>query len=260
MPVSSAAMRKYVEIENDVVHYLANRAKELAQSEAAEKAAAALGLDVEDVAERASVQAAGRRAYAEKALRAEAAEHLVRISVLKNAVADLKYESMIAWIEDFLSEGDEKLVVFAEHVEMVENVVAHFGDAAVKIRGGVSQEARADAVKRFQEDPTVRLFVGNMAAASEGLTLTAASNVAFMEQAWTPAMHAQCIARCYGRANDMHGAVAWYLLAPNTIDMEINALLAAKAEVVDAATDGIEVEQQGSILADLVVSLANRQS
>ena len=116
-----------------------------------------------------------------------------------------------------------------------------------------------EAVRRFQEDPATRLFVGNMAAASEGITLTAASNVAFLEQAWTPTMHAQCVSRAYARANDPHPCTAWYLLAPNTIDMEINSLLAKKAEVVNAATDGIEIEKQGSILADLVVSLASRQ-
>ena len=99
-----------------------------------------------------------------------------------------------------------------------------------------------------------------MAAASEGLTLTAASNVVFLEQAWTPAMHAQCVARCYGRANDMHGAVAWYLLADNTIDMSINRMLQEKSVVVNAATDGIEVDQGGSVLGDLIVELANRQS
>ena len=260
MPVSAVSRNRYNEIEADVVHFLANRAKELAESAAAEKAVATLGLDIKDAAERESVRAAGRRAYTEKALRAEAAEHLVRISVLKNAVADLKYDSMIAWMEDFLSEGDEKLVVFAEHVEMVENVAVRFGDQAVKIRGGVSQEDRAAAVQRFQDDPTCRLFIGNMAAASEGLTLTAASNVVFLEQAWTPAMHAQCVARCYGRANDMHGAVAWYLLADNTIDMSINRMLQEKSVVVNAATDGIEVDQGGSVLGDLIVELANRQS
>ena len=259
MPVSSAAMRRYTEIENDVVHYLANRAKEIAESEAAEVAVRALGVEISDASEQASVRAAGRRAYVEKAMRAEAAEHLVRISVLKNAVAELKYESMVAWIEDFLNESDEKLIVFAEHVEMVENIVSHFGDITVKIRGGVSQEDRMEAVRRFQEDPATRLFVGNMAAASEGITLTAASNVAFLEQAWTPTMHAQCVSRAYARANDPHPCTAWYLLAPNTIDMEINSLLAKKAEVVNAATDGIEIEKQGSILADLVVSLASRQ-
>ena len=236
MPVDPKAMAEYKRIEADVVEFLAQRAKEIA-AEAGEDANAA---------------------YWDKRLRAEAAEHLVRISVLKNAVADLKKKSMISWIETFLEDSDEKIVVFAEHVSLVEEVAAHFGDACVKIRGGVKQTDRMAAVKRFQEDDTCRVFVGNMAAASEGLTLTAASNVAYMEQAWTPAMHAQCASRCYGRANDSHGCVAWWLLAPKTIDVDIFALLEKKAKIVNAATDGVEVEKQGSVLGDLIVALAGR--
>ena len=257
--ISTAGMRKYQEIERDVVHYLADRARELAESEAAEKAASALGLDVEDVMERAAVQAAGRRAYAEKAMRAEAAEHLVRINALKTAVSELKYEGAVTWIEEFLNNSDGKLIVFGEHISVVEDLVAHFGDLAVKVRGGVSVEDRDAAQERFQTDPTCRLFIANMDAAGEVLTLTAAYDVAFVEQAWTPTKHAQCVGRAYGRVSDLHPVTAWYLLAPGTIDEDINAMLLEKAKVVDAVTDGIELdEQQTSILADLVVQLANR--
>ena len=236
MPVPADGMKRYREIEHDVVHFLADRARQIAE-EAGED---------------------GTRAYIEKALRAEAAEHLVRISVLKNAVADLKYDAMVDWIDNFLEDSEEKIIVFAEHVEIVERLAEHYGDLAVKIRGGVSLADRNAAVQRFQNDNRIRVFVGNMAAASEGITLTAASNVAFLELGWTPSIHAQCASRCYARANDMHGATAWYLLARNTIDDDIFALLEQKSKVVNAATDGVEVEKQGSILADLVVSLAER--
>jgi SWI/SNF-related matrix-associated actin-dependent regulator 1 of chromatin subfamily A len=148
--------------------------------------------------------------------------------------------------------------VFAEHVEIVERIAAKFGNACVKIRGGVSQANRMEAVRRFQNDDEVRVFVGNMAAASEGLTLTKASNVVFCELAWTPTMHAQCASRCYARANDMHGATAWYLLANKTIDLDIYALLQKKELIVNAATEGADLEKQTSVLGDLIVALAKR--
>lgn len=237
MSVDPSAMVKYKKIEADVIEHLARRAFELAEE---------MGEDP-------------MSAYWEKRMRAEAAEHLVRISVLKDAVTDLKKDSTIAWIKDFLDDTDEKVVVFAEHIKTVESVYKEFESQAVKIRGGVSQADRALAVQKFQTDPNTRVFVGNMAAASEGLTLTAAHNVVFLEQGWTPAIHAQCAARCHGRANDPQPATAWYLLAPRTIDQEIFALLEKKKVIIDAATDGKEItEPQTSILADLVVGLARR--
>ncbi len=235
MDVDATDYARYLEIEADVLHELATRAKQLAE-EAGED---------------------GNAAYWEKKMRAQAAEHLVRIQVLKRAAVELKHKSVIAWLDQFLESSDKKIIVFAEHVDTVESITAHFGDRAVKVRGGVSEADRMDAVDRFQTDEDVRVFVGNMASASEGLTLTAASDVAFVELGWTPAIHDQCAARCYGRVNDLHGATAWYLLAEHTIDDDIYALLEQKAKIVKAVTDGTTVKTT-SVLADLVVNLTAR--
>jgi SNF2 family DNA or RNA helicase len=234
-----AAAAWYAQVEADVVEYLATRAKQLAEEEGSD----------------------GSAAYWEKKMRAEAAEHLVRITVLRDAVSKIKFDAITKWLDNFLESGDgEKVIVFAEHIDFVEKISARYGDMAVKIRGGVSVTDRQAAVDRFQTDPTCRVFVGNMAAASEGLTLTAASDVVFCELAWTPAMHEQCASRAWGRINDMHGCTAWYLLAPNTIDLDMYDLLENKKKIVAAVTDGVEpgVEDQGSVLGSLLVQLARR--
>ena len=97
-----------------------------------------------------------------------------------------------------------------------------------------------------------------MTSASEGLTLTAASDVVFCELGWTPALHEQCVSRAYGRVNDMHGATAWYLLAPNTIDEDIYGLLEKKKRIVNSVTDGVDIEGEGSVVSELVKTLAGR--
>jgi SNF2 family DNA or RNA helicase len=229
---------QYDEIENNVVEYLAQRAREIAEEEGSD----------------------GTEAYWSKRMKAEAAEHLVRISVLRDSVSKIKYDAITKWLDNFLESGDgEKVIVFAEHIDFVEKLAKRYGDIAVKIRGGVSIKDRQDAVNRFQTDPTCQIFIGNMAAASEGLTLTAASDVVFCELAWTPAMHEQCASRAWGRINDMHGCTAWYLLAPKTIDEDMYELLEKKKKIVDAVTDGIDVQDDGeSILAGLLIKLAER--
>ena len=43
-------------------------------------------------------------------------------------------------------------------------------------RGG-SQQDRSEAKERFQDDPSLRIFLGNSGAIPEGLTLTASRNL-----------------------------------------------------------------------------------
>ncbi len=235
---SDEIMSWYRGIELDAIEYFANRARELA---------AEAGEDEDG-------------AYWEKKMRLEPMRSLVEITALRTAIAKVKKDSAIQWIDNFLeSSEDEKVIVFAEHIEFVEELAKYYGGIAVKIRGGVSVDDRQAAVDRFQTDPSCRLFIANMQSASEGLTLTAASDVVFCELGWTPAIHDQCVSRAYGRANDLHGATAWYLLAPNTIDESTFQLIASKREIVDAVTEGFDiVSVNESMIGELSVMLAKR--
>ena len=76
-----------------------------------------------------------------------------------------------------------------------------------------------------------------MKAASQGITLTRASNVAFLELDWTPARHDQAEDRLH-RIGQESAVSAWYLLAPNTIDETMAELLERKRSLIDAVTDG----------------------
>jgi SNF2 family DNA or RNA helicase len=73
--------------------------------------------------------------------------------------------------------------------------------------------------------------------AGQGLTLTRASNVAFLELEWTPAMHDQAEDRCH-RIGQRDAVTAWYLLAAGTIDETMARLIQRKRGIVAAVTDG----------------------
>ena len=78
----------------------------------------------------------------------------------------------------------EKVVVFAHHREVIEQLVERFGERAVCIMGGMRTDERTEAVRKFQEDENIRIFIGSIRAAGVGLTLTASSNVIFLELDW----------------------------------------------------------------------------
>jgi SNF2 family DNA or RNA helicase len=165
-------------------------------------------------------------------------------------------KAVIEWISNFL-ESDEKLIVFADHKFVVDILMETFVDfGVVKIDGSTPVKNRMAVVDAFQNDPNVRLFIGTKAA-KEGLTLTAASNVAFAELFWEPGSHDQAEDRCYGRLSDLHGANIWYLIAQDTVEEKIAALLDHKRKILTSILDGETVEDE-SLLSNLLENFGDK--
>ena len=184
----------------------------------------------------------------EAAERASSVEQLAKVEYLRQIAVRGKMKQALAWIENFLESG-EKLVVFATHKATIHALEREYGTMAVKIDGSVSSEKRQAAVDKFQTDPATKLFIGNTKAAGVGITLTAASDAAFLELDWTPALMEQAEDRCH-RIGQKNAVNVYYLLAEKTIDTSIAAMLERKRDVIDQITK--DESGQGFDLFDLV--------
>jgi SWI/SNF-related matrix-associated actin-dependent regulator of chromatin subfamily A-like protein 1 len=176
------------------------------------------------------------------------AERLAQLGTLQRLAAKGKLAAALAWIEDFLASG-EPLVVFARHKEVQQALVRRFPDAA-HILGADNLKERDQAITTFQDPNGPQLIVGATRVAAQGITLTRASNVAFLELEWTPAMHDQAEDRCH-RIGQRDAVTAWYLLAADTIDETMARLIQRKRTHVAAVTDGRVLDGDG--LVDAVV-------
>jgi len=176
------------------------------------------------------------------------AERLAQLGTLQRLAARGKLAGALGWIGDFLQSG-EPLVVFARHVEIQTAVLERFPNAA-HLLGRDSTKARDATVAAFQEDDGPQLLIAATRVAAQGITLTRASNVAFLELEWTPAMHDQAEDRCH-RIGQHDAVTAWYLLAADTIDETMATLIQRKRGIVAAVTDGQRVDGDG--LVDAVV-------
>ena len=96
----------------------------------------------------------------------------------------------------------------------------------------------------------------SLKAASQGITLTRASNVAFLELDWTPARHDQAEDRLH-RIGQENAVTAWYLLAPDTIDEMMAEVLARKRNLINAITDG-QVHDEERVVDTVVRELRGR--
>ena len=182
------------------------------------------------------------------------AEQLVRLNNLRQLAARGKLPTALAWIADFLASG-EPLVVFAEHIATQRAVLDRFPEAE-HILGADSTRSRQAAVDAFQGEDGPQLIVCSMKAASQGITLTRASNVAFLELDWTPARHDQAEDRLH-RIGQESAVTAWYLLAPNTIDETMAELLERKRSLIDAVTDG-EVHDEERLVDAVIRELRGK--
>jgi SWI/SNF-related matrix-associated actin-dependent regulator 1 of chromatin subfamily A len=169
-----------------------------------------------------------------KVAAARRAERLAQLNALRRLAARGKCGAALSWIADFLA-SDEPLVVFAGHREVQELLIERFPDA-LHLLGRDSIRAREDAVRAFQAGEG-QLLVCATRVAGQGITLTRASNVAFLDLEWTPALHDQAEDRCH-RIGQRDAVTAWYLLAAKTIDETMLELVDAKRRVVGAVTDG----------------------
>jgi len=176
------------------------------------------------------------------------AEVLMQIGVLKNISARGKLKDVFDFIHDTLASG-QKLVVFASLTEIITAVQKEFPHS-VRITGQDDTNQKQAAIDRFQTDPEMKLIVCNLKAAGVGVTLTAASNVAFIEQGWHSAIMDQAEDRCF-RIGQKNNVMCSYFLGEDTIDEDIYDLIQEKREIantVSGAVDEFETTTVNSLI------------
>lgn len=186
----------------------------------------------------------------------DSAQHLQKTNVLKKLASEAKLDAAYEWIDNFLAGTDRKLVVFAHNVSIVDALAKKYGN--LRVSGRDDMDSRQHAIDSFQNNPDSRVIVLNLQAGSVGITLTAASDVLFVQMGWTPAEHDQAEDRCH-RIGQINNVQAYYMICAGTIDEDIYELIQQKRGVVDSVTDG-DTQVSHTVLADLMRRIAQRSS
>lgn len=175
-----------------------------------------------------------------KAQKAKKAEALVKMGYLKRLAATLKLEKVFVWLDDFLESTDEKLVLYGVHKNILKPIRDRYKNISVFVDGSTPRKDRKLAVTFFQKKKQTRLFIGNIRAAGEGITLTAATKLVFVELDWTPGKHTQAEDRIH-RIGQEENVVIYYLIAKDTIEEKLCQLIQKKQENITSVLDGKKV-------------------
>jgi SWI/SNF-related matrix-associated actin-dependent regulator 1 of chromatin subfamily A len=247
IPVQLSNAKEYARAEENVLKYLGDKAetdKEFKRS-----------LGGLSEAEKQKAIYDRRQAAINKGA---AAEHLVRMNALLSLCGAGKIQAAIGWIEDFLENTDEKLIVFAVHTDVVNAIADHFN--APRIMGETSLVQREKNRQYFCEEPTCRVLVLNLQAGGTGIDglQHVCNHALFVEQGWTPAVHNQAEDRV-NRIGQLFAVFCHYIIARLSIDMQLYDLIDKKRSMSDAVIDGVAIENEQAMMAELMQGMRTRQ-
>lgn len=132
-----------------------------------------------------------------------------------------KVQKAAEYIETLIESGHEKIVVFAHHIDVLEQLdLALQKHNPVVLHGGTSVALRPKLVDAFQGQKEIKLFIGSITAAGVGLTLTAASYVVIVEPSYVPGENEQAMDRCH-RIGQKKSVIVDFLVHKNSLDARI---------------------------------------
>ncbi|CAE7019970.1 rhp16 [Symbiodinium sp. KB8] len=152
-----------------------------------------------------------------------------------------KIEAVVDEINKMI-QGDNgaKGIVFSQFgsmLELLEFRLKRAGITCVIFRGGMSMQAREDALAAFNEDANMKVILISLKAGGEGLNLQVANHVFLMDPWWNPASEMQAIQRAH-RIGQTKAVKAVRFITSDTIEEKIIKLQEKKQLVFDASIDG----------------------
>lgn len=156
---------------------------------------------------------------------------ITRLMKIRQLIAIEKIPYTCELIDKFL-EQDKKVIVFTNFTMTLDMLHEKYGKNSVVLDGRMNQYKRQESIDRFQNDPKVKVFIGNIIAAGAGITLTAAEGVIMNDLSFVPAHHLQAEDRShrYGQKNSV---LVYYPVFENTIEKIIHNILQKKKNIID---------------------------
>ena len=138
-------------------------------------------------------------------------------------------------LKEILSDIDSKVIIWARFKADLRAIERALGDLAVSYHGDVTSDAREVAVDRFQNDPTIRYFIGQPQSGGIGLTLTAADYAIYYSNSFDLEQRMQSEDRCH-RIGTKNNVTYIDIETRKSVDSKIIKALREKKNLADVIT------------------------
>ena len=142
--------------------------------------------------------------------------------------------SALRELVDEVESGGHKVLVFSQFVSMLKLMAAALDEDKIRyeyLDGSTTD--RQERIERFQEDPTISVFLISLKAGGSGLNLTAADTVIHFDPWWNPAVEDQASDRAH-RIGQKKVVTVYRLIAGGTIEEKILQLKQKKKDLVES--------------------------
>lgn len=151
-------------------------------------------------------------------------------------ISTAKLDALSDIIDSCIQEN-KKLVIMARFIKELDDIEELLKNKKIKyscVRGGIKD--RDVQIKNFQEDDSFMVFVGQIAAAGLGITLTKSSTMVFYSLDYSMSNFEQAKARIHraGQTNKCHYI---YLIARGTVDRKVIRALRNKCDLAKTLVD-----------------------
>lgn len=172
-------------------------------------------------------EAAQKENDPEKELNKDLLEGAIYRRYLSNAM--VPYTEKLA---DSLIKQGEKVVIFCCFDEELYSLKDYYGEKCVIYNGKITPKQKDAAVEKFMNDDTTMVFIGNIAAAGVGITLTRASKLIFNTFEYVPGLNQQAMDRVC-RIGQTKDCDIYFQLFNNTQNENVWNIVMKKAFNID---------------------------
>ena len=130
-----------------------------------------------------------------------------------------------------------KVIVYSNWVEAIKPALARLQKYNPVVITGETKDTDRQAIKnRFQNDPDVKVILGTIGALGTGVTLTAATEVVFIDEPWNEATKEQACDRAY-RIGTTSNVTIHTIITHGTYDEDVHLIVEGKGDLAHAIVD-----------------------
>jgi len=156
---------------------------------------------------------------------------LIETSLMRQWLANKMIPKTIELVKKSISLG-HKIIIFCAYDNEIDKFREEFGDICVYHNGKQTEKKKNEAVEKFQNDDSIKVFIGNIISAGVGLTLIAADIIVFNNFSFVPSDNVQAEDRCH-RIGQTKPCTIYYQSFNGTYYDKMLEIVHNKEEVID---------------------------